>query len=62
VFDYRFNSNKHTHMFLFVTQAFWVFSAGICSLWNLGLFQITEWEPCIWLLNTDILADMQWDS
>jgi len=21
VFDYRFNSNKHTHMFLFVTQA-----------------------------------------
>jgi len=25
VFDHRFISNKHTHMFLFVTQAFWVF-------------------------------------
>jgi len=24
VLDYRFNSNKHTHTFLFVTQAFWV--------------------------------------
>jgi len=23
---------------------------------NLGLFEITEWEPCTWLLNTDILA------
>jgi len=25
VFHYRFDSNKHTHMFLLVTQAFWVF-------------------------------------
>jgi len=24
---------------------------------NLGLFEITVWEPCMWLLNTDILAD-----
>jgi len=23
---------------------------------NLGLFEITEWEPCMWLLNTNILA------
>jgi len=23
---------------------------------NLGLFEITEWEPCMRLLNTDILA------
>jgi len=23
--NYRFDSNKHTHVFLFVTQAFWVF-------------------------------------
>jgi len=39
VFDnYRFNSNKHTRMFLFVTQAL------VC---NLGLFEITEWEPCM---------------
>ena len=30
VFDYRFNSNHHTHMFLFVTQAFWVFIIRIC--------------------------------
>ena len=55
---YRFNSNKHTHMFLFVTQASWVF---ILRIWfflvcNLGLFEITEWEPCMWLLRTDILA------
>jgi len=28
-------------------------------MYNLGLFEITEWEPWItalWLLNTDILA------
>jgi len=30
VFEYRFNSNHHTHMFLFVTQAFWVFIVRIC--------------------------------
>jgi len=30
VFDYRFNSTHHTHMFLFVTQAFWVFIVRIC--------------------------------
>jgi len=29
-FDYRFSSNKHTHMFLFVTQVFWVFIVRIC--------------------------------
>jgi len=27
---YRFKSNKHTHMFLFVAQAFWVFIVRIC--------------------------------
>jgi len=32
VFEYRFNSNKHTHVFLFVTQAFWVF---IVRIWIL---------------------------
>jgi len=49
IFDYRFNSNKHTQLFLFVTQAFcffrirlWVFL--VC---NLGLFDITEWETCM---------------
>jgi len=30
ILDYRFNSNTHTHMFLLVTQAFWVF---ICFYW-----------------------------
>jgi len=43
VFDYRLNSNKHSHMFLLVTQAFWVFIVRMrffmCSL---GLFEITE--------------------
>jgi len=29
VFDYGFNSNKHTHMLLFVTQGFWVFIVRI---------------------------------
>jgi len=33
VFDYRFYSNKHTHMFLFVTQAFWVFIVRIWFFW-----------------------------
>jgi len=44
VFDYRFNSNKHIHMFLFVTQAFCVFIVRIwvCLVCNLGLFEITE--------------------
>jgi len=47
VFDYRFKSNKHTHMFLFVTQAFWVFIVRILFflVCNLCLFEITEWEP-----------------
>jgi len=22
-------------------------------VWSLGLFEITEWEPCMWLLITD---------
>jgi len=45
-------------MILFVTQAFWVTIVRICFflVCNLGLFQITEWEPCMWLLHTDILA------
>jgi len=33
VFDYRFKSNKHTDMFLFVTQAFWVFIVRILFFW-----------------------------
>jgi len=46
VFDYRFNSNKHTHMFLFVTQAFWLFiERYVFLMCNLRLFEITEWEP-----------------
>ena len=32
VFEYRFNSNKHTHVFLFVTQAVWVFIVWIWVL------------------------------
>ena len=49
VFDHRFNSNKHTYMFLFVTKAFCVF---ISRIWFLvcdqGLFETTEWESCMW--------------
>jgi len=57
VFDYRFNSNTHTHMFLFITQAFWVFfEEYVFLVCNLALFEITEWEPCMWLLNTDLLT------
>ena len=33
VFDCRLNTNKHTHMFLFVAQAFWVFIVRICFFW-----------------------------
>jgi len=33
IFHYHFNSNKHTHMFLFVTQAFRVFVVRICFFW-----------------------------
>jgi len=60
VFDYRFNSNKHTHMFSFVTQAFCVFLVRICFIFGVqsGFISITEWEPCMWLLNTDILAGL----
>jgi len=38
-------------MFLFVTQAFWVFVVRIRVLLvcNLGLFWIAEWEPCMLL-------------
>jgi len=46
VFDYRFYSNKLTHMFLFVTQAFWVFILRMCFfVCNVGLFAIIELEP-----------------
>jgi len=34
-------------------------------VWNLDLFEITEWEPDTWLLITDILASnatRQWHS
>jgi len=24
-------------------------------VYNLGLYEITEWKPCMWLLDTDIL-------
>jgi len=44
VFDYRFNSNKHTRMFLFATQAFWVLCEYVFLVCNLGLFENTEWE------------------
>jgi len=49
VFDYLFNSNKHAHVFLFVTHAFWVFIARIWFGFRVqsGLFVITEWEPCV---------------
>jgi len=41
-------------MFLFVTQAFWVFIVGILFFSvQLGLFEITEWQPmkrdAVWL-------------
>jgi len=25
-------------------------------VYNPGLFEITEWEPCMWLFKTDIFA------
>jgi len=34
-----------------------------CFFWCAKWFKITEWEPCTWLLNTDILvgnAVRQW--
>ena len=33
VFDYCFNTKKHTRVYLFVTQAFWVFIVRICFFW-----------------------------
>jgi len=52
-------------MFLFVTQAFWVFIVRICMSFvcNMGLFEITGWEPYMWLLNINTLvgnAARQW--
>ena len=29
---------------------------------NLASFEITEWEPCTWLLNISILADNDSDT
>jgi len=36
-------------MFLFVTQAFWVFIVQMCFfvVYHLGLFETTEWVPCM---------------
>jgi len=57
VFDYRFNSNKHTHVSVRNTSFLGFYCTNIVFLvGNLGLFEITEWEPCVCLLNTDILA------
>jgi len=54
ILDYRFNSNTHTHMFLLVTQAFWVF---ICFYW------CAIWV-CLKLLNgspaCDYLTQTSW--
>jgi len=43
VFNYRFNSNKHTNTFLFVTQAFCYIIVRICFflVYNSGLFKNT---------------------
>ena len=35
---------------------FLLYEYGFVFVCNLGLFEITEWEPCMWLLNTDFLA------
>jgi len=49
LFDYCFNSNEHTHMFMFVTQAFCFFIVQFMFflVCNLGLFEITELEHCM---------------
>jgi len=58
VFDCRLNTNKHTHMFLFVAQAFWVFIVRICffgvqyeCIWNqwMGVLHACEcWTQTSW--------------
>jgi len=35
---------------------FLLYEYGFILVCNLSLFEITEWEPCMWLLNTDIFA------
>ena len=35
VFDYRFNSSKNTHVFLFVTQSFWFLLYQYVFFWFL---------------------------
>jgi len=39
-----------------VTALFLLYEYGFILVCNLSIFEITEREPCIWLLNTNILA------
>jgi len=42
---------------------FLLYEYGFILVSNVGLFEITEWETCMWLLNSDILAGnaaLQW--
>jgi len=48
---------------VFIVRMFLLYEYGFILVCNLSLFEITEWEPCMWLLNTDILvgnAARQW--
>ena len=55
-------------MLLFVTQAFWVFIVRICFffVFNLGLFEITEWEPlkrgAVWFNSFKSLKNDKWQN
>ena len=35
---------------------FLLYEYGFILVCNLSLFELTEWEPCMWLLNTDFFA------
>jgi len=55
--DFKWGSGHHwTPMAM---ALFLLYEHGFILVCNLSLFEITEWEPCMWLLNTDILA-RQW--
>jgi len=51
-----FNGGKGTTVLPLVMALFLLYEYGVILVCNLGLFEITECEPSMWLLNTEIFA------
>ena len=52
--DFKWGSGHHWTPL--ATALFVLYEYGFILVCNMSLFEITEWEPCMWLLNTDMLA------